>query len=165
MTQWFWGQVGPILGLLKCSFFHHKYFFIKSMWQLQHISELLPPVHGAGMLQACCRPSRNLTIGVKSNWCKRKTWNIFFSKLHYFFCLKLQTKRNLFLKDHWENFTIWGVTKQTKMNFMNKQRFFSMLCLGKKEIRVEKKVYLLLLHLPSKSFPKKLSGTGFVFLY
>ena len=32
------------------------------------------------------------------------------------------------------------------------------------EIKVEKKVYLLLVHLLSKTFPNNLSGTGFVFV-
>ena len=39
-----------------------------------------------------------------------------------------------------------------------------MLCLGENEIKGRKKVYLLLVHLLSKSFPNKLSGTGFVFV-
>ena len=39
-----------------------------------------------------------------------------------------------------------------------------MLCLGENEIKGRKKVYLLLGHLLSKSFPNKLSGTGFVFV-
>ena len=38
-----------------------------------------------------------------------------------------------------------------------------MLCLGKNEIKSGNKYYLLLLHLLFKSFPIKLSGTGFVF--
>ena len=39
-----------------------------------------------------------------------------------------------------------------------------MLCLGENEIKGRKKVYLLLVHLLSKSFPNELSGTGFVFV-
>ena len=39
-----------------------------------------------------------------------------------------------------------------------------MLCLGENEIKGRKKVYLLLRHLLSKSFPNNLSGTGFVFV-
>ena len=38
-----------------------------------------------------------------------------------------------------------------------------MLCLGENEIKGRRKVYLLWLHLISKSFLKKLLGTGFVF--
>ena len=39
-----------------------------------------------------------------------------------------------------------------------------MLCLGENKIKGRKKVDFLLLHLQSKSFPNKLSGTGFVFV-
>ena len=76
-----------------------------------------------GLLQACCRPSKNLTIGVKWTGAREKP-EIFFSTVHYFLCLKLQPKQNLFLKGHWENFKIGSVPKQIKMNFMNKQTFF-----------------------------------------
>ena len=39
-----------------------------------------------------------------------------------------------------------------------------MLCLGENKIKGRKKVHLLLLHLLSKSFPKKHSGKGFIFV-
>ena len=39
-----------------------------------------------------------------------------------------------------------------------------MLCLGENKIRGRKKVYLLLGHLLSKSFPNNLSGICFVFV-
>ena len=63
-----------------------------------------------------------------------------FSKEHFFFCLKLQPNKNLFLKDG-ENFKIGGVTKKTKMNFMNKQTFFLYYVLGKMKFRVEKNIF------------------------
>ena len=129
--QWFWGQVGPILWLFKCKFFHHKYFFIDSLWQLQHINELLTPCaswrHAAGPLQA----------KQKSNhWCEikpvqEKNLKYFIQKCTTFFCLKLQPKQNLFLKGHLENFKKGVVPKQTKMNFMNKKTFFYVMSWGK----------------------------------
>ena len=72
----------------------------------------------------------------------------------------LQPKRNLFLKGHWENFKIGGVLKLTKINSMKEKQCF-MLCLEENEIKSKKKVYILLVHLLSKSFPNKLSGTVF----
>ena len=69
------------------------------------------------MMQTSCRPSKKLTIGVKSNQCKRKC-EITFSKVHYFFFINLQQKQNRFLKACKENFKLGGVTKLKEMIFM-----------------------------------------------
>ena len=56
-----------------------------------------------------------------------------------------------------------GCNKAGKRSLCKRQHF-SMLCLWKNEIKSGHKYYLLLLHLPFKSSPNKLSGTGFVFV-
>ena len=99
-------------------------------------------MHVAGLLQA--KQKSNHWCEIKPVQEKNLKYFIFKSAL-LFFCLKLQPKQNLSLKGHWENLKIGGVTKQTKINFMNKRMFFLffvfffMLCLGENEIKGRKK--------------------------
>ena len=76
------------------------------------------------------RPSR-ANFRTEINPMQEKNLKYYFQKCTPFLCLKLQPKQNLFLKGHWENFEIWGVTKQTKIYFINKQLFFLCYVLGK----------------------------------
>ena len=131
VSQWFRGQVGPILGIFKCSFTPLQIRFIESLWKLQHINELLTPC------ARCMHDAHPQQAKKKSNdWCEikpvqEKNLKYFNQKCTTFFCLKIQPKQNLFLKGHWENFKIGGVPKQTKRNFMNKQTLFYVMSWGK----------------------------------
>ena len=80
------------------------------------------PVHAEGKLQARCRPSRNLTIGVKSHQCKKKKKYFFKSAL--FFLFRATSKTKPVPGSSLENFKIGGVPKLKKIIFMEKKWFF-----------------------------------------
>ena len=83
--------------------------------------------------------------------------------MHYFFWFKSTTKTipvpEIFLGEFYNR----GCNKAEKRSLCEKKHF-SILGLGKNEIKSGNKYYLLLLHILFKSSPNKLSGTGFVFV-
>ena len=119
-AQWFQGQAVPFFGFLNCYLFYHKYF------ETQYAC--------CRKLQACCRPSRNLTVNVKSNQSKGKMWNKMIKSALLFFVWSYNQN-----KTDPESFLKGDVTKQEKISLCKKQHF-SKLCLEKMKLKIVKNI-------------------------